>query len=231
MRAADRGCSVVAVTGRGGVLCGSAAAVLVAAGIASASTPNKEKIAYTAAGRTKAKAEVLKRTDVGSGWSGGSRKPDVSSALPCSYKPKQNDLVLIGAAETDWRQPGYEIDSEAQVLRRADMVRRDWRRTVLAPQVVPCLRQGLEKSLGSAGTFVSFGRVAFPRVASLTQAFRAVFKVSSGSTTVPVEVDVLALGSGRNELTLTLTGLEARRSALHTSEMRFARRLAARMQP
>jgi len=231
MRAADRGCSVGGVTGRGVVLCGSIAALLVVAGAASASSPGKEKIAYTAVGQAKAKAEVLKRTDVGSGWSGGSRKPDVSSTLPCSYRPKQDDLVLIGAAETDWRQAGYEIDSEAQVLRTADMVRRDWRRTVLAPQVVPCLRQGFEKSLGSAGTLVSFGRVAFPHVAPLTQAFRAVFKVNTGSTTVPVEIDVLGLGGGRNEITLTLTGLAARRSALHTAEVRFARRLAGRMRP
>jgi hypothetical protein len=232
MRAADCGCSVGAVRGRGAVLCGLVAAVLVTAGVASASSPNKEKIAYTAAGQAEAKAEVLKRADVGSGWSGGVTKPDVSSTLPCSYyKPKQNDLVLIGAAETDWRKPGYEIDAEAQVLRTADMVRRDWQRTVLAPQVVPCLRQGLAKSLGNAGSLDSFGRVAFPRVAALTQAFRAVFKVSSGSISVPVETDVVAIGAGRNELTLTLTGLVARRSALHAAEVRFARQLAGRMRP
>ena len=78
----------------------SIAVVLVAAGAAWASSPSKEKIAYTTAGRAKAKAEVLRRADVGKGWQGGARKPDVSSALPCSYKPKQNDLVPIGAAAT-----------------------------------------------------------------------------------------------------------------------------------
>jgi hypothetical protein len=175
---------------------------------------------------------VLRQTDLGQGWQGGSRKPDVSSALPCSYKPKQNDLVLIGAAETDWREPGLEIDSEAQVLRTADMVLRDWRRTVLAPQVVPCLRQGFVKSLGSTGTLVSFGRTSFPHVAKLTQGFRAVIRVNqSGSKPVPIEIDVLGLGAGRNEITLTLTGLVAVRKALHTAELRLARRLTGRMRP
>jgi hypothetical protein len=216
---------------RGVLLCASIAAVLVAAGVAWASSPNKEKIAYTAAGQAKAKAEVLRKTDLGAGWRGGLRKPDVSSTLPCSYKPKEDDLVLIGAAESDWREQALEIDSEAQVLRTADMVRRDWRRTILAPQVVPCLRHGFEKSLGSTGKLASFGRTSFPHVARLTQGFRAVIKVQSGSSSVPVEIDVLALGAGRNEITLTLTGLVEVRKDLQRAELRLAQRLAARMRP
>jgi hypothetical protein len=219
------------VKGRGVLLCGSFVAVLVAAGVALASDPAKEKIAYTSVGQAKAKAEILRQLDLGQGWVGGTRKPDVSSALPCSYQPKQDDLVLIGAAESDWREPGLEIDSEAQVLRTADMVRSDWQRTILAPQVVPCLRDGFRKSLGSSGTLVSFGRTSFPRVASLTQAFRAVIKVKQGSSSVPVEIDVLGLGAGRNEITLTLTGLVAVRKELHTAELRLARKLTSRMRP
>jgi hypothetical protein len=205
--------------------------VLVTAGVATASSPSKEKIAYTAAGQAKAKAEVLRRTDLPGQWTGGKRKPDVSSTLPCSYKPKQDDLVLIGAAESDWRQPGFQVTSEAQVLRTATMVRHDWQRTILAPQVVPCLRQGFEKTLGTGATLVSFGRVASPHLASLTQAFRAVFDVKSGSTAVPVEIDILALGSGRNELTLTLTGISAAKSILRAQEARLGKRLAGRMRP
>jgi hypothetical protein len=205
--------------------------VLVTAGVATASSPSKEKIAYTAAGQAKAKAEVLRRTDLPEQWTGGKRKPDVSSTLPCSYKPKQDDLVLIGAAESDWRQPGFQVTSEAQVLRTATMVRHDWQRTILAPQVVPCLRQGFEKTLGTGATLVSFGRVASPHLASLTQAFRAVFDVKSGSTAVPVEIDILALGSGRNELTLTLTGISAAKSILRAQEARLGKRLAGRMRP
>lgn len=216
---------------RGVLLCAAIAAVLVAAGVAWATNPSKEKIAYTAAGNAKAKAEVLQQEDLGQGWVGGSRKPDVSSALPCSYKPKQNDLVLIGAAESDWHEPGLEIDSEAQVLRTADMVRRDWRRTIVAPQVVPCLRHGFQKSLGSTGKLVSFGKTFFPHVATLTQGFRAVIQVKQGSSSVPIEIDVLGLGAGRNEITLTVTGLASVRKSLHTAEVRLARQLSGRMRP
>jgi hypothetical protein len=97
--------------------------------------------------------------------------------------------------------------------------------------VVPCLRHGFQKSLGSTGTLVSFGRTSFPHVAKLTQGFRAVVKVKQGTSSVPIEIDVLALGAGRNEITLTVTGLAAARKALHTGELRLARKLTSRMRP
>ena len=90
---------------------------------------------------------------------------------------------------------------------------------------------GFVKSLGSTGKLVSFGRTAFPHVAKLTQGFRAVFAVKSGSSSVPIEIDVVALGAGRNEITLMLTGPVAVREVLRSAEVRLARRLAGRMSP
>jgi hypothetical protein len=205
---------------------------LVAAAVVLGANPGKEKIALSAAGRVQAKAEVLHRADVGAGWSGGAKKPNLSSAMPCSgYRPKQSDLVLIGVAETKWQAPGVEIDSQAQVLQTAAMVGRDWRRTVLAPQVLPCVRQGLAKALGSTGKLVSFRRIAFPRVARYTRAFRAVFDVTTAIGSVPVEMDLLAFGAGRNELTLSLTGPATAKASLHRAEARLARLLAGRIRP
>ncbi len=210
---------------------GAAALVaLVAAGVAWAADPGKEKIAFTAAGQAQAKREVLRRADLGKGWSGGSRKPDLSSSMPCSaYRPKQSDLVVTGAAETTWQAQGFQVDSVAQVLRTAAMVRLDWQRTILAPQVLPCLRQGFASSVGSSGKLVSFGRAGFPGVARYTRAFRAVFDVKTGTGTVPVEIDFVALAAARNEVTLTMTGPAAQRSVLHDAEVRMARALAGRM--
>lgn len=209
------------------------AAALVAAGVVlAAATPTKEKIALTAAGNAQAKAEVVRRTDVGPGWKGGFKKPDLSSSMPCTnYKPKQSDLVLIGVAETTFSSPPFAVDSEAQVLRTSSMVRRDWQRTILDPRVIPCLRQGFTKALGSSSKLVSFRRIAFPQVTPLTRAFRAVFKVNTQLGQVPVEIDFLAMGSGRNELTLTLSGPAAARASLHGTAVRQARRLAARLRP
>jgi hypothetical protein len=202
---------------------------LLAVGSVLAANPSKEKIALTAAGKAHARTEVVRRADLGAGWSGGFKKPDLSSTMPCpNYRPKQSDLVLIGVAETSWRKQPFEIDSEAQVLRTAAMVRRDWQRTVLAPQVVPCLRTGFAKALGSKGKLVSFGRVAFPHLATYTRAFRVVAKIKTPLGSIPVEIEFLLLGTGRNELTLTLTGPKAARATLARTEARLGRLLAHR---
>jgi hypothetical protein len=205
------------------------AVALVAAGVALAGNPSKERIARTAAGNAQAKAEVVRKADLGTGWKGGYRKPDLSSSMPCTtYHPKQSDLVLVGAAESRFSRPALEVDSEAQVLRAAAMVRRDWQRTILDPRVMPCLRQGFTKALGSNAKLVSFRKVAFPRVAPLTRAFRMVATVTTQFGSVPLEIDFVAMGSGRSELTLTLSGPAVAQSTLHTTEVRLARLLARR---
>jgi hypothetical protein len=215
---------------RGIGLVGAVVVALVAAGAVLAGNPSKEKIALTPAGKAQAKAEVVRRADIGAGWSGGFKKPDLAATMPCTnYRPRQSDLVLIGAAETTWQKPPFQTDSEAQILRTAGMVRSDWQRTVLAPQVLPCLRQGFVKALGSSAKLVSFGRVAFPQVAPLTRAFRLVAKVKTSLGSIPVEIDTVVFGGGRNELTLTLSGPKAARSSLTRMEKRLARLLAHRM--
>jgi hypothetical protein len=202
---------------------------LVAAGVALAADPSKEKIARTTAGNAQARAEVVRKADVGTGWKGGFKKPDLSSSMPCTtYRPKQSDLVLIGAAESTFSRAVLEVDSEAQVLRSAAMVQRDWQRTILDPRVLPCLRQGFTKALGSKAKLVSFRKVAFPHVARLTRAFRMLATVATQFGPVPLEIDFVAMGSGRNELTLTLSGPTVAQSTLHALELRLARTLAGR---
>ncbi len=49
-----------------------------------------------------------------------------------------------------FKHPGVEFDSEAQVLQTPAMVRLDWQRTVLSPQVLPCLRSNLKKHLSAS---------------------------------------------------------------------------------
>jgi hypothetical protein len=204
---------------------------LALAGLAAAANPSKEKVALTAAGTAQAKAEVLRQADIGAGWSGGAKKPQISSTMPCSYRPKQSDLVVIGAAETDWHNQGLTLDSAAQVLKSPSMVQRDWQRTVVAPQVLPCLREGFAKALGSKAKLVSFGRVAFPTLARYTRAFRGVAAVNTPTGSVRVVVDLILLGAWRNELTLSLTGPATGKASMHSAEVRLALVLAGRLRP
>jgi len=203
---------------------------LAAAGAVLAGSPGDERIARTAAGNAQAKAEVVRRADFGKGWSGGFTKPDLRSHEPCSYRPKQSDLVVVGAAESRWEKLTRAVDSQAQVLRTAAMAARDWRRTVIAPQELPCLRQSFRKLLGSHGKLLSIRRVAFPHLAARTYAFRIRANVDDGAGgTVPFESDAVALSAGRNEVSLLLTAAGSDRSSLRADELRLARVLAHRM--
>jgi hypothetical protein len=209
------------------VLVAAAGVTVVAAGVALA---DKEQIARTPAGNAQARAEVLRRADLGKGWSGGFKKPDFSTGFRCSYQPKQSDLVAVGAAETTWDRPTtYEIDSEAQVLRTAAMVRRDWRRTVIAPQVLPCLRKTFRELIGSSGRLLSLGRLAFPHLTRYTRAFRVLATLGSGTNRERFESDFVAMGAGRNEVSLSLTAAGGKAAWLRAQELRLARVLAHRM--
>ena len=215
--------------GRTLALCGAVVAALALAGTAAA---DKEKIHLTKSGQAAARAAVLARSDLGpvSGWTGGTTKPDLSVSVPCtSYDPKQSDLVLNGAAKSVWKHAGLELESEAQVLQSPAMVRLDWQRTVLAPQMLPCLRSALVKSLGASGKLVSFGRTAFPSLAAYARRYRALVDVPTATGPVRVMVDIVLLGRGRTEITLSTTAPFAAESAIEPAELQLARTLAGRI--
>ena len=209
------------------------AAALLAAASAGARVGDKEKIRLTAAGQSAAKAAVLTRADLGTatGWTGGAKKPDLSTTSPCKgFDPKQSDLTVNGAAETSFKHPsGLQFDSEAQVLATAHMVALDWQRTAMAPQIVPCLRSGIEKSVGSSGRVVSVKRIGFPKIATYATAFRTLIDVTSGATTVRVMADVVLVGRGRTEITLTTTAPYSAIGTIAPAELRLARILVARI--
>src|SRR5689334_12636079 len=123
---------------------------VMAAGGAYAADISKEQVHLTKADQAAAKRAVAVRSDLGSGtWAGGFAKPDLSASAACAdFHPKQNDLVVTGAAETDWTDQGLQLDTQAAILKTPAMVAADWRRTILAHGAVPCLRSRLLKSLG-----------------------------------------------------------------------------------
>jgi hypothetical protein len=206
----------------------------VAASVAVASIADKEQIHLTNAGQAAARAAVLTKADLGTapGWTGGAKKPDLSSTPACpGFTPKQSDLVVNGAAETVFKQPAIQFDSEAQVLETAHMVKLDWQRTVLAPKVLPCLRTAAAKSAGASARVVSIRRIAFPRVATYTNAIRIVLDVKTSASTTPVAVfvDVVLVGRSRTEITLTTTAPLLASVAVRAAEVRLARVLVGRV--
>lgn len=187
----------------------------------------------TAAGQADARAAILQRSDLGHGavWTGGATKPDLSESFPaCSYKPKQSDLVLIGAAESDYKTAGLEFDSDVDVLQSAAMVALDWQRTVDAPQVLPCMRAVLAGTAKPPERLVSFERIGFPHIAQYARGYRAIVDVTtSAGATVSVIVDTVLLGRASTEISLTTTAPYADKTVVSAAELRLAEILVSRV--
>jgi hypothetical protein len=192
--------------------------------------PNREQIRFNAVDQAAARAAVLRRVDLGSaGWVGGATKPDLSSTMRCSgYEPRQSDLVLTGAAEADFRRTGLDVRSVAQVLKTRSMVARDWRRTVVDPRALACLRHTVAAQLRANQRLVSFRKIAFPRLARYAAAYRSLIAVQAQGRSVLVAVDVVVVGRSRTELTLTVAVPAAARASISQAEVRLARLLLAR---
>ncbi|HET7129746.1 MAG TPA: hypothetical protein VFJ93_11800 [Gaiellaceae bacterium] len=203
----------------------------VAAGAALAAGGEMEQIRFTKADQAAAKRAVALRSDLGSGaWTGGFTKPDLSAAPTCAnFHPKQSDLVLTGAAQTDWRNQGLQIETEAQILKTHAMVLADWQRTVLAPTAIPCLRSHLLKELGAGVTFVSFRRVIFPPVATRAQAYVLLVDVKTTTGKVRVAIEVVLVGRNRTELTLVSTAPNVAQKVVADADAQLARAMVARL--
>jgi len=196
------------------------ATALALAGAAAAGTADHNQVKLTAADQAVAKKIVIKASDLGTGWSGGAVKFDLNDTLVCAnYHPKQSDLVLTGAAEARYAVGSSQLDSVAQVFRTADMVTTDWHRSVLNPQLVPCLRETLAGSLAPSQKIASIGRIAFPQGHGiLAREFRTVLNVTANGSTTKGLVDLIVFARGRSELSLTTIGSYDQRAGMARAE-------------
>jgi hypothetical protein len=209
-----------------------AVGLLPSAGVSASgsSLPNRQQVRLNPADQAAARAAVLRRSDLGSGWTGGARKPDLSQSLTCpGYTPKQSDLVLTGAAETAFHHTGLALQSDAQVLKTRAMVARDWRRSIVDPRALACIRHVLTKQLPSSERLVSFRKTALPQVARYAARYRMLVSVRVQSRHALVLIDLVVVGRSRTELTLTVSAPAAAQAAISAAEVRIARALLARV--
>src|SRR5262249_25687516 len=142
--------------------------------------------------------------------------------------PKQADLIVTGAAESQWQDQGLELQTDAVILKTRAMVAADWRRTVLAHGAVPCLRKRLLKDLGSGVTLVSFRRVAFAPVATNAQAVVMVVDVQLPSGKVRVALEFVVIAHGRTEMTVISIVQNAVQKVVGQIDVQIARAMVAR---
>jgi hypothetical protein len=188
----------------------------------------------TASGQRIAHAAVAGDRDfaAGSGWAGKAVKPNIHEHASCAGDhPKQSDLVLLGKAESvyEFKASGWQIHTGAAVLRTPGMVAADWTRTGEPKQFLACLRAHFKTASSSSAHLVSARQSADFRLGDRAEAFRVLFDVPAKSGKhVRVMIDVILVGVGRTEITLSSTARASLAPVIEPAEIRLARILAHR---
>ena len=198
-----------------------------------ADTDPKRQI--TPADQAKARSVLLKRTDFAAGWKKVAASPDADLTCP-GFNPDGSDLTLTGESEAEFQHTqGFpRITSFSDVYVSKGDALKSWARTV-KPAIARCMghffQQGIVEEGGKA-TIVKQGRIAFPKVAPRTDAFRVVANViieqpGKAPLTVPFTIHLVALGHGRGEAGLLTMGFGP---GVSTADLRsFAKLIALRL--
>jgi len=192
-------------------------AVLTAAIVAPASalaSDGQPKKALTKAGQVTARSVILKRGDLGSGFTSIARNKDDRN-LPKGARCgplAETDLTVTGdAASPDFRlaqAPVFvTVGSTAQVYRTLREANTSWNRGSTR-QTTTCLGDIIRLSGGPGQkiTVVSAKKIRFPSVSPKTAAYRIVVNVTiAGNQRVRAYVDAVILQHGRIQSGLLFT--------------------------
>lgn len=196
--------------------------VLAQAALAAETRPMK----FNAADQAAAKAVTLKAADLGSGWTGGAKKPNLAPDSLCPMKV--SDLVLTGAARSEFESDAAMVTSESNILQSPAMVAAEWRRSVgNSGFMVACARKEVAEEPNVR--FVSFKKLAFPKLTQFSVRYRMVANFGEAGSRVHALVDVISLGQGRTEISIVVTARYQDRAAVEVVERAMADRLARRI--
>jgi len=173
-------------------------------------------------------AALLRANDFGFGWRGGVTKPVKLKNPGCpGFDPKESDLVITGHANAsfDNTRAGVHVALDTQVLENAAAVLKDFART-MQPQLPACLEYQLKQGAGITGVKVE--PLDFPKLGSVTAAYRAVITVRSKGGQAKVISDYVFFGNGRLEYSLNVQAPARYRPQLVAFEADMARMLVKR---
>jgi hypothetical protein len=203
----------------------SAAAALALVLVQAALAADKQPIRFNAPDQAAAKAVTVKAADLGAGWKGGVKKPDLTPDDTCVTKV--SDLVVTGAAKSEFTAPAVVITSESQVLLSPALVGADWRRSIGNAAFMSCTRREVMKT--DDAKVVSFKKVAFPQLTQYAARYRMVADFGKAGSSVRGLVDIIALGQDRTEISLVVTTRYADRAAADLVEKQLAKILVSRI--
>jgi hypothetical protein len=195
-----------------------------------------DEVALNSTDQAWARIAVLNKTDLGPKWRGQTVFPDTAGFL-CSFHPKTSDLVDTGQAQINLDTPGWSVESEAIVLRTAEMAELKWKRTVV-PALLPCIRAdfvGKGFSGGNSDHLIA-QRLAIPRIGTRSVGYRLTYDDHYTAATLRGVHDVIMVLHGRILMTIRtdgslgkLAGAAKEAQATTQGEVTLARLLANRI--
>jgi hypothetical protein len=168
----------------------------------------------TKEGQQTARSVVLKRADLGSGFTVKPRGDDdrLPKGARCGALD-ESDLTVTGdAASPDFRFAQgavfVTVGSTAQVYRTLREANASWRRGTTA-QTTTCLADivRLSAAPGQKVTVLSAKRISFPSVSPKAAAYRLVLSISAGGARLRAYVDAVVLQHGRIQSGLIFTSV------------------------
>jgi hypothetical protein len=181
----------------------------------------------TKADQARARAILVKRTDVGPGYlvqPGTAPEPH----LDCAQSVSTADLTLTGDAEgTQFVRGTVIVGSSAQVYESVADASAAWRRGTSAAGI-QCLKTYLRRGYEMQGLrLVSVAKLSFARIAQRTIAFRAVLTGTTPQGDVRVWIDFVVLSHSRAHAQIVVASALA--PPVRAEEVRLSRLVAGRM--
>jgi hypothetical protein len=179
------------------ILLAIAVVALVVSSVAAAAAvdPRAPRQAHTTADTKRAKAIVLRRSDLATGWK---LDPPPKSDPPCTAGPDESKLVQTAKVDPSftWKDGVTSVGSDVDIFRTSAEALTDWRASTLS-LVATCLLQAARH--GAAKTMhvriVSTSTLPAPKGAERSLHYRFVFGFRTANSANLV-IDFVALGRG-----------------------------------
>jgi hypothetical protein len=175
------------------------AAALLLAGAALAGDPLFPQKRHTPVDMAKARAIVLRASDLTGAWRSEAPGPD--EPVRCKgFQIDEHDLVETGDADSRvFRRETLVVFSSASLYGTTAMAASSWKRAV-RPGLSGCLAELAERDLSDPGITVrtkSAVRLAFPRLAPATVRYRIVFTLTGSAGALPLYSDIVYMRNAR----------------------------------
>ena len=229
--------AAVAMAGVAGALAGSlagsaAGSAAAAPGAAGSKPPGPGH--HTPAGLALAQSALLRRADLGRGWSEQSPPPAKPPNLTCpAFNPRVPGAVETGvAASPTFRASaqGPFVSETAHAYATATQERAVWRH-IARPHLLRCAAESLRRGGGSRVRFTVTAKrlLTLPPLPAPARGYRVSGTASTAYQTIDVFLDLFVVGRGQTIAAIVLSSFE--QPPRRGLELRLLRTVARRMSP